>query len=769
MRRSYLVIALVMLSLVALMSGIVTADQSVSVEARVKPILTIDGLQFRDLNDNGVLDPYEDWRLDTEARIDDLLSQMTLEEKVGLLFHINTGGSFTPQYPSDDAYLEVNADLIDGFHVNNILDNNNGTPDYLANFHNQLQEIAEGTRLGVPIVFSCDRAWNTWGGMIDMPHAALGFAFANDPDLVSRILDAAAKEMAAIGYHVTLHPSGVELFGTWGEDVNLVTSLTTDWVSAYTSNNVDNCLKHFVSKPFGSSRSAAQLLDNYMQPWITGWDAGSTWSMITGGTGLSNANVATWYDEESIEYIRNELGFDGVLVTDWGCVQERRQSGVTADGVDLSSLTLEGLYKLMLDNGVDQFGAVTVMAGTDRSITQLYSNWPDAVLNLVNDGEITEARIDESARRILRTKYDLGLFDDPYVDPQTALVVAASTEYTASPWEISDTATLSAARNPRTLALDHALQAAATVLLKNDNGILPLEDGANVFVMGLSDEIIAREAAALAEYANIVDDSADADVVVVRVSPQGRRGAWDGSEMALVQAAVDAGLPTIVSVESSSATDLSAIFAQEKVAAVLMLTYTVGTDHGSPMGGTFVGSVTPELHAAMLFGRAEPTGNLPFELPRSAEQASEDWGDVPFDLGVTTTERLQIVAAINAGASVPINLGDPLFMYSYGLRYNLNPDFAYSTLVIPSTVGPGEAFTVSCLLTNDGFDGYTTAELAVDGQVVASKFMAVVGGQSRAVEFDVEVVLDEVGVHTVAIGPLVGEVEVVAPEEEGEG
>jgi len=762
MRTYRLPIVAVMVTLLLFgTAAVVAAEQAISVEARVKPILEIDGLQFKDLNDNGVLDPYEDWRLDTEARIGDLISQMTIEEQVGLMFHINTGGDFTPPYPYTEENLAKDTEFILDFNMTHILDNNNGTPDYLANLHNTLQEVAEGSRLGIPIIFSCDRASNTWGGMIDMPHAALGAA--NDVDLAAALLDAYAKEMKAIGYHLTLHPSAVELFGTWGEDVDWVSTMIETQVEAYVENGVQVCLKHWIAKPFGSSKSPAEAVSNWAQPWAAGFAAGADYVMTTKGQGISDATSTGYYDRPTMEYLRNVLNFDGVVLTDWGPVPRpgRPLSGVNYDGIDMSTATMEELYKIMIDIGYDQFGGELVMRGLDPAVSARPGNLPDAVLNLVESGEVTEARIEESARRILRVKFNLGLFDDPYVDPQAALEIAASPAYIAEPLEITDTVSLIAARNPLTQALDETLQASSTVVLVND-GILPLSDGINVYFMGLTDEIGARESAAISAYANVVEDPADADVAVVRISPQGRRGAWDGSEMALVQAATDAGLPTIVAVDSTSASDLSAVILDEKVAAVLMLTYSVGTDHGSPMGGTFLGKTTPDVLAAMLFGRAAPTGQLVSEMERTG-QGSQDWGDIPFDLGATTAEQILIAGAIRNGAPIPTNLSDPLFPCHYGMQYGLDPRFEYSTFVIPTSVQPGEEFTVSCLLTNNGFDGYTTAKLAINGQVVASKFMALVGGEYRVVEFP-GIVLDIAGTYTITLGTLSAEVVVPVPE-----
>ncbi len=765
MRMSRVVLTIVMLALASLVGVTALADQAVSVEARVKPILTIDGLQFKDLNDNGVLDPYEDWRLSTDERITDLLSQMTIEEKVGLLFHMNTNGVGATPYPWTAETLEENRYYIEDLCINTFLDNNNGTPDYLADFHNELQAMAESTRLGVPMVFSADRASNTWGGMIDFPHAAFGAA--RDLELASQMFDIYAKEMAAIGYQLTLHPSGVEVFrDAWGEDHNFVAELTKAYVEAYTSNGVQACLKHWPANGYGSAQSPAELRENYLTSWAAGFAAGADYIMFSAKPGLSYASTQAHFDIESIEVLR-AMGFDGVALTDWFPVTGRA-TGVTPEGVDLEQLTVVERYAYCLNIGVDQFGGIPSSGlGSQEDIDAngfgIAANFPEAVLQAVADGLVTQARIDEAAGRVLKVKFNLGLFEDPYVDPQAALELAASAEYIANPWEITGTETLAAARNPHTQALDEALQAASSVLLIN-NGVLPLKDGINVYFFGLTDEVIARETAAAAGYANVVDDPSDADVIVARISPQGRRGAWDGSEQGVVQAAIDTGLPTIVALDSlSSSMDLSWFVEQQGISALLALTYTVGADHGDSMGGTFLGNTTPKVLWSMLFGHSEPSGELAYELGRPG-QSREDWGDVPFDLGATTAERMQIVSAIKAGEEAPINLGDPLFMYSYGLNYNLNPDFEYSTLVIPSSVEPGATFSVSCLLENNGSDGYATVDLSVNGDVVASKFMSVVSGSSRVVEFDVDVTLTEVGIYTISVGPLSGQVEVVAPE-----
>ena len=159
MRKISLFLALIMLvSMAAIPAGAEqeTLQQPV-VKTTTKKIIEVDGYQFRDLNGNGTLDVYEDWRADIEDRITDLLSQMTIEEEVGLLFHANSGGTFSPLYPKTEEWMyshepeiEVNGAryipmwyMITEDHVNHYLDNNTGTPQEQIEYHNALQQIAE--------------------------------------------------------------------------------------------------------------------------------------------------------------------------------------------------------------------------------------------------------------------------------------------------------------------------------------------------------------------------------------------------------------------------------------------------------------------------------------------------------------------------------------------------------------------------------------------------------------------------------------------------
>lgn len=260
MKKVSLLLAAVMLLCAFGLPALGEAAGQVAVEARVKQILEVDGLQFRDLNGNGTLDVYEDWREATDDRITDLLAQMTLEEKIAQLFHTMTAGQFSPSYPMDDQFLyEENCpfegNILDGryaegysvwyyvneYNITHFLDDATGTPVELAEYHNKIQEIGEASRLGIPITLSSNRQSNAWGSYIDMPHAALGVA--NDLELAEKLWKIYAEEMAAIGYHITLNPYGVE-FGSWyGEDPNYLAEVSAVEVAAMQSANLVTCVK----------------------------------------------------------------------------------------------------------------------------------------------------------------------------------------------------------------------------------------------------------------------------------------------------------------------------------------------------------------------------------------------------------------------------------------------------------------------------------------------------------------------------------------------
>ena len=163
----------------------------------VTTILEVDGHKFKDLNGNGQLDVYEDWRQDVDARVKDLYDQMTLEERAGLFYHVNTCGSPMGVDFADLRYMFATESVvpdesssftsrsmwyyINVLNITSHLDNTNGTPAQQIVYHNAMQALAEDSRLGIPVVIFNDREYTAWGGMIDVAHRQF-VRIASGPD-----------------------------------------------------------------------------------------------------------------------------------------------------------------------------------------------------------------------------------------------------------------------------------------------------------------------------------------------------------------------------------------------------------------------------------------------------------------------------------------------------------------------------------------------------------------------------------------------------------
>lgn len=235
----------------------------------ITAILEVDGLQFKDLNGNGKLDVYEDWRQDIDARVKDLYDQMTLEERAGLFYHANTCGDPRGVDFADSRYMFAPGEIVnesagDGsgggpafnvksmwYYINTLnitthLDNTNGTPAQQIVYHNTMQALGESTRLGVPVVISNDRQYNAWGGMIDTAHDAFGAA--NDLELSKKLWTAYSLESRAVGIHLVLHPYSQEL-GSWnGEDPQYAGNMTKEEVAAIqVEGGTEACMKQFMA------------------------------------------------------------------------------------------------------------------------------------------------------------------------------------------------------------------------------------------------------------------------------------------------------------------------------------------------------------------------------------------------------------------------------------------------------------------------------------------------------------------------------------------
>lgn len=775
----------------------VAADgEQAALETHTKTIIEVDGLQFKDLNGNGQLDVYEDWRADIDDRVDDLLSQMTLEEKVGSLFHASTGGTFTSLYPVTDEFLysneseiEVNGEYYSPLYHQIISDYNtvflhnvNGTPLEQLEENNTIQEIGESSRLGIPVTLSCDRSYNTWGGMVNMSNYAFGVA--DDEDLLYDLVAQYSKEMRAVGFHIPFHTYGVEIGSWYGDEVNNIAKMTATETLAYEENGVGACTKHYIARGGRSSYAGAVSPANLLDSWLVGWqaavDAGTSYIMLNNGPALNDCNVC--YDSETLGILRNDLGYDGIIVTDWPLFMGAPSAeGTTPEGDDLSTMDVGQLYTTMLEAGVDQFGCFFMADGTDASQEYVDANyshrqqaaWPDAIVAAVEDGTCDIELIDRAVARTMRNKFEMGLFEDPYGSAEEVLTLAASEAYQAEQFELTTIDDIYAARSEETNEMEIRLQTESTVLLKNDDNILPLADGTAIYVTGSDEETAANDAEAMAAYGNVVSTMEEADVVVARIGDT-------ASAETIIGEAQAAGKPVIVAYQASNGSFSSAgvepnSYIAENSAALLMMTYDCKTDHGSSMGNFFTYTL-PSVLADMVFGEKEPEGSLVYEIPRDGDDAQTDWGELAYDTGVDTTTRLYMAATVRQDptALLPTNLGDVLYPADFGMRYGEDSDINLNTLVMDQevttteqenswtgemeevsvaankTVASGETFQIYMIADNAGADGTILAQAYEGDTLLASQIVSVEGESFAIVTMDIT--LEGAGEHVITVG-----------------
>ncbi|MBQ6384186.1 MAG: glycoside hydrolase family 3 protein [Clostridia bacterium] len=778
MRKLALLLAL-LLAMTSLSIPALAVEQP-EIQATVKNIITVDGLQFKDLNDNGQLDVYEDWRADIEDRITDLLSQMTLKEKTMLLYHIctcsdNSGVDFTNPdtlYKQDGPYDGTHYSMwyhINVYGITDYLDNSNGTPDEQVGAHNEMQSMAEGTRLGVPLTFSSDREFNAWGGYIDTPHNAFGPS--GDAELSKKLWESYSAQTRAVGYHVIFQPYGVELSSWNGEDPEYIAEMTTAEVEALNAGGALACVKHFISRTgFGSDHSEAWNVDNYMVGWKAAIAAGAKWIMTNSyGKGLE-ANLTVDYDYETLPYLRNELGYEGVILTDWGSLGN--DYGTQTE--EIAALSIPERYAWVINSEVDQMGAPGAGATIEETLAATGPGilYVDGVKEAVEAGLITEERLEASCRRILRTKFELGLFENPYSDGAKALALSASDEFIAGKWEITDNESLAAARKPEEVELERELMARSAVLVKNENNLLPLEKGIKVYIDSTSTAAnLDGYKKYIANYAEVVDEMEDADVVIADCTQFN-----DAAEM-MIEDAQDEEKPLVLIANCVNPNQ----FAMESGNAVLALNFSRTADHGTGVGG--INTLTePDVFADLLFGVREPEGFIVQEIARDDVMDGAQWKDLAGDLGLDSYTRLLLEAIMLTSENnvTPNNWSDALLQYRYGMRYGQQAELSYTALVLPKVAKEvetessgstsvsvenvvearaGEPFTIYCLVWNKGAAGVETVK-AYDGEtVIGEKIMAVNGESWRVLKMDVT--LDQPGVHTITLGNLTGTISIV--------
>ena len=650
-----------------------TTYTQASLSYKATTLVNQGGYQFKDLNQDNQLNAYEDWRLDSTTRAADLLSRMTLEQKVGLMMHGTL--SLDSEGRVD---LDGMSDVLANY-VNTFITRMSGNPQAIAEDNNALQQVAESTGLGIPVTISTDprnhftndpNATAVSAGEFSQWPELLGFAALNDADTVQEFADIARQEYRAVGIHVALSPQADlateprwgRVSGTFGENNYVAKNLVGAYIEGFqnggnglNSDSVITVVKHFAGG--GPQKNGLDAHNQWGKEQIY---PGSNFDYhLVPFEGAFNANVASvmpYYGQpiglthqgESIEEVgfgfskqiitdllRGTYAFKGVVLSDWGIVSdcgdrcingmsdEEVASGVSVWSVPIGmswgveDLTIPQRYAKSIDAGVDQFGGV---------------DDPSYLLTAVNAGLVTEAQINAAANRILIQKFDQGLFENPYVDVDDAVELVGNDSFQQTGQQV---------------------QSSSHVLLKNQADILPLsaETYPKVYLYQSNAEVAQ-------EYGfEVVDTPAEADIAIMRVNtpyesdphyPFGSvhygqlgfadeanlvqdtdhlGGNYTGSEdLAAIQAVTDAGIPLVLSVYLDRPAVLTEV-----------------VDDANAIVANF-----GALDSAMfdvLTGAVEPKGRLPFELPSSWSAVLEQDEDVPHDSA------------------------NPLYEYGFGLSY----------------------------------------------------------------------------------------------------
>jgi beta-glucosidase len=665
--------------------------------------------------------PYKDPKLPIEQRVKDLLGRMTLEEKVAQMSSTWQEQGQMPAnlyFTDKDGVLDVSKARVllkDGIgQVSR--PSNPRTPQGMAEFTNALQKIAmENTRLGIPIMFheECLHGLAAKDGT-SYPQA-IGLAATWDPELLVKIFDATAHEVRARGAQQCLMPV-VDIardprWGrteeTYGEDPYLASQMGIAAVrglqgaaDVVDGNHVYATLKHFAvhSQSEGGNNvapanySERTVREYFLPPFEASIERAHARTVMPSYNELDGIpnHSNTWLLRD---VLRGEFGFNGLVVSDYFAVNEL----ITTHHIAADCATAA---KLAITAGVD----------IELPWAQCYGTLPQ----LVRSGQVPEKLIDEAVTRILRAKFELGLFEKPYVD-----VAAVGT--------VSDTP------EHRALALQAARE--TITLLKNDGRVLPLDlsklkkiavVGPNAgeahlggysgkpthtvsVLQGIKDrvgskaEVVYSEGCRITESepdwnadkvvpadpvkdeqrliaATNVASTADAIVVVVGENEQTSREAWApnhlgdrddlnllGRQDELVKRMIATGRPVVVVLLHGRPNSINYI---AKSAPAILEGWYLGQEGGTAL-------------AEVLFGDYNPAGRLPISVPRTVGQLPDYYYSKP-----------------SAKRGYLFNPAEPLFPFGYGLSYT---NFKYSEpkLAVATIPSSGSA-TVSVDVTNAG-------------------------------------------------------------------
>ncbi|WP_419534417.1 glycoside hydrolase family 3 N-terminal domain-containing protein [Endozoicomonas sp.] len=666
-----------------------------AISTQTKPLLSVSGYSFKDSNNNGTLEPYEDWRLSSTERAEDLTSRMTLEEKSGMLLIDTLNADFGGDV-SNLAYQYIEQEKMTRFIFRNaIVDNpqpsdGNGSPmagaqitaREAAEFMNQVQQLAEETRLGIPLLFKSNarnhidpdaRAGiNVSAGSFSSWPKEAGLAATGDMELIKEFAETMRSEWTAVGIRsmygymmdLATEPRWYRVHETFTEDAVLASNILYSIVEGLQGKRLDKdsvalTIKHFPGGgpqeggadphyDFGKNQIyPAGMFDYHMKPFKAAIDAGATSIMpyygipVDQGYGIQlegedqPRDVGMAFSKGIVsDLLRGELGFTGYVNSDTGIIGDRAWG--------LEDLTVEEQIVLSIDAGTD------VLSGFHENAT---------IKGLVDKMLVAEERIDLSVKRLLKEQFELGLFENPYVDPDHAETLIASKEL----------------QKKADLA-----QRKSIVLLQNQNQTLPLPEPVatptTLYTMGMDAAVAGDPQWGF----SVIDGSYDAE-------QSEQRPAANSADYALIRVSV-----------SNEGADPNLYFGGANPDELDYLAF-------SDMVGKHSWKISPSLadiQAVMNEVGAENTIlSIYFRYPFVLDDASgmKNAGAILATYGVTDPAIMDVVSGqFNPQGKLPISLAnnaraivdqapdapgyaeeDTLFPFGHGLSYEANAETSH--------------------------------------------------------------------------------------------
>lgn len=580
-------------------------------------ILDVDGLKFKDLNKNGSLDVYEDWRKPVDERVNDLLSQMSATDKAAQMLHM------TLVTLKESWFTDLGVGFVLAYTYLS------GGAEDAALKTNEVQSLSEASAFGIPAIFSMDSVIGaSWVQGATIIPDQITLAATGNVELVRQLNDMQREEMLALGVRMSLSPvADIATDPRWGrvqecfgEDVEVATAMTVAAIdglqkgNTLTDESVMTCVKHF---PGSGAQTAGvdgtplvfddESFQMHLSIFKAAIDAGAASIMPYGYStvpylgGDAVENYAHESSKVMTELLRGELGYEGIIQTDWG--------------LNHTAAALAGADAL---GGAGQ-----------RESKKLTQN-------------LTDEQFNERVGRLLKAKFELGLFENPYVDVENAkAVVGSDAHYALAKQAAAEALTLVKYENMSPLAGQKLIVAGSladdTAALSSGWKIAEYEAPSilDAITAKAGEENVTYIADDLTQVAASYPEGTTAIVVVGEASGT-HEPAWGTSTLEFPAAQTDmvkalkaAGVPVVTVAVMNRAYVMTPVAENSDA---LLLAYRPGCTAGA------------QAVAEALFGEAAISGKTPFQIPATMDQVMLQREDLAKDIV------------------------DPLYDYGYGIE-----------------------------------------------------------------------------------------------------